>query len=394
LYTMQNTIYHPDKLKKIERLIFKFIWNGPDKIKRRIMIQDYLSGGLKAPDIFTIDQTCKLKQVLRCASSNHSMATIQNSKFDLRQLYHKSSSNDKFTNSAVKTLNKIGDRIIKEFNNCTDELIHIKHYEYLCYANPGSISKFIGLNPIQEAYLRAEMKQFNINTLKELYLHYNEHRTTQASIVINKLNVKTISNLEKIINEETTIDCTKLPVRLNIFRQIGKIKSRDLLVNDTSVHNDDVKASFKNCRSISHPRERMIQYLILHNKFYNNKRLYDHKIIDSPSCDICDLPEDNEHMLLRCPKAATIWSLTSKLTKSIISENDILNGVEDKWLNNIISFARFMIVTNRSEPKSPTEIEARINNRISDIVFINLNKTNQMSLIKDKFTIINHSKTA
>ena len=41
----------PNDASGIKKSIFSFIWNKkPDKIKRNIMCQDYINGGLRAPD--------------------------------------------------------------------------------------------------------------------------------------------------------------------------------------------------------------------------------------------------------------------------------------------------------------------------------------------------------
>jgi hypothetical protein len=40
VYNLQNTVYQMEDLKKIERIIYKYIWKGPDKIKREIIKQD------------------------------------------------------------------------------------------------------------------------------------------------------------------------------------------------------------------------------------------------------------------------------------------------------------------------------------------------------------------
>ena len=41
----------PNDTSGIKKSIFSFIWNKkPDKIKRNIMCQDYINGGLRAPD--------------------------------------------------------------------------------------------------------------------------------------------------------------------------------------------------------------------------------------------------------------------------------------------------------------------------------------------------------
>ncbi len=43
LYTMQNTFYSANKLKKIESIIYKYIWNGIDRVKRDVIKKHSIS---------------------------------------------------------------------------------------------------------------------------------------------------------------------------------------------------------------------------------------------------------------------------------------------------------------------------------------------------------------
>ena len=48
-------------LEHIEKMLFKFIWNDkPDRIKRDIMKQHKLLGGINVPDIKTKNKSLKL----------------------------------------------------------------------------------------------------------------------------------------------------------------------------------------------------------------------------------------------------------------------------------------------------------------------------------------------
>ena len=50
-----------DTIKRIETIMYKFIWDGkPDKIKREILIQDFGKGGLKMIDIKTFIKALKI----------------------------------------------------------------------------------------------------------------------------------------------------------------------------------------------------------------------------------------------------------------------------------------------------------------------------------------------
>ena len=55
-----------DTIKRIETIMYKFIWDGkPDKIKREILIQDYGKGGLKMIDIKTFIKALKISWIKR-----------------------------------------------------------------------------------------------------------------------------------------------------------------------------------------------------------------------------------------------------------------------------------------------------------------------------------------
>lgn len=395
---MQNTYYSPEKLKQIERIIFKFIWNGIDRIKRNTLMKGYSEGGLKAPDIFLINETCKFKQAIRTSFSTHDMAFLQKAKFDLKQLVHKSNSEDKFVCSAIKTLNRIGSELAKDLNQNLepDSQIHKGHFEQLSFANYDTVAKLINYNSIQTAYLRAEMKRRQAVTLKDMY----SSNATQASEIlncaINKLNVKIITSLEKIINEDNIEDTPNgqciLPVKVNIFRHITKVKTMDIQYPSGPLPINDTTEAFIRCRNITHPKEKMTQFLIVHNKFYNNMRLFNHKIIESPKCHKCNEIEDNHHMLWNCSEARKVWAIVSRLTHHIVMEQDVMEGSDDKWFNNVISLSRNILATNRSEDKDPSLVETRILNRISDTVFIGNNKSKLRDLNKDKWKIVNTFK--
>ncbi len=201
LYTMQNTYYPLSKLKKIETLIYKYIWNGIDRIKRDIIKKHYKDGGLKGPDIFLINQTCHLKQVLRSKDSLHDIAKIQGAKTDIEQLKHTTNSPNLFVISAVSTLNHIGNRLIKEMD-ANDGPMHKQHSYNLSLANLETISEITQLNPIQKAYLRAAMKSLHLNTLKDVFTRRFDNAV--LSETINKLSIRLLVHLEKAINEETT----------------------------------------------------------------------------------------------------------------------------------------------------------------------------------------------
>ena len=53
-HLLSNTYVSNDVLDKIDRMLFKFLWqNGPSRVKCKTIINNLESGGLKMPDIYT-----------------------------------------------------------------------------------------------------------------------------------------------------------------------------------------------------------------------------------------------------------------------------------------------------------------------------------------------------
>ena len=56
--------------KKLNSILFSFIWNnGPDKIKRSLIVQDYINGGLKMTDIHSFVLSLKTSWLKRLSCS-------------------------------------------------------------------------------------------------------------------------------------------------------------------------------------------------------------------------------------------------------------------------------------------------------------------------------------
>ncbi|RUA04563.1 MAG: hypothetical protein DSY43_06055, partial [Gammaproteobacteria bacterium] len=70
-------------MKEIQKLFYKFLWNnGPDKIKRNIIIQNYDKGGLKMIDIQSFVQHLKLTWIKRAITADHKWCTLSFSKLN------------------------------------------------------------------------------------------------------------------------------------------------------------------------------------------------------------------------------------------------------------------------------------------------------------------------
>ena len=60
---------HPEDIIRVDRIIFKFLWNKkwdgkcPDRIQRQVLKNTYEMGGLKAPDMRALNSALKVKSL-------------------------------------------------------------------------------------------------------------------------------------------------------------------------------------------------------------------------------------------------------------------------------------------------------------------------------------------
>ena len=62
----------PDKIvKELNETFYNFIWNGTDRIKRNVLCQEYIQGGLKMINLDAFITSLKLTWIRRLITDNH-----------------------------------------------------------------------------------------------------------------------------------------------------------------------------------------------------------------------------------------------------------------------------------------------------------------------------------
>jgi hypothetical protein len=86
IYSMRAITINKKEIKTIDNVIYKFIWNikpsstrSSGKIRREILQNSLCEGGLKAPDINSLDLALKYKHLIRCFTINHPINTVTRS---------------------------------------------------------------------------------------------------------------------------------------------------------------------------------------------------------------------------------------------------------------------------------------------------------------------------
>jgi len=89
IYALQSTYIKLEDLKRIDVLITKFIWNLKEsntrpsgKIKKTVINDNFINGGLNAPDIFALDKAIKYKALLQARKANHPIQHFYNNYYN------------------------------------------------------------------------------------------------------------------------------------------------------------------------------------------------------------------------------------------------------------------------------------------------------------------------
>ena len=77
LYVSAALVVPVDIIKKVNSMIFKFIWNGkPEKIKRNVLIREFEEGGLKAPDFEVMITAASYKWFKACVENDDKLWNV------------------------------------------------------------------------------------------------------------------------------------------------------------------------------------------------------------------------------------------------------------------------------------------------------------------------------
>ena len=117
---------------------------------------------------------------------------------------------------------------------------------------------------------------------------------------------------------------------------------------------------YRNIWKIKHPSLRAIRLKTIYKDIFSNERRYRFKIIDSPACEICGLPETVEHHMFQCRNAARIWALFQRITGvKIDSLFDVIDCSQHRELEIIkSSLIKALIQIDRSKNCSDSALIA------------------------------------
>jgi exonuclease III len=364
IYNMQCYGIEKKELIFTEKLIFKFLWSKTwdddkrctERIKRSILKNDFIHGGIKAPDVESLDKALKLKQFLRCSTTSHpvlylQIAALERLKCDSRkqQEYSRLCSDDAIIHVGQQTTNILTDYCrknnygglekAKTLKIATDLASSINIKEYLERKNMKLLS-----------CLYNSLRNESIITLGELLQErevIGQHNQLIENILksFSSTTIEIASQYDENVNDYNSNNVWFLDEQHEL-KEAGSLQVRDLqkmiklALNKVEILNINTKNNLTNfefdvnhitrfrkqCRNT---KLRSIFHRLINKDFFHAVKLDRFKITNSTACQRCQKTEDNLHLLYQCKSSLEMWACYNKVIKSNNSLAKMVKNYED-----------------------------------------------------------------
>jgi exonuclease III len=400
IYSMQNSHFTESDIKSIERICYNFLWNKKadktkayERIARFKLKCPYSSGGINSPDIDSMNRALKAKQLIRSTSVKclHSIKIVQVQVlgYDPDVLFQAPNLRcaNKFVNKAMATLSELGEVMIHEIITSDDNSRLSKNY-YSIIASELMINLVYHLikNPLIRLQARQVGKRLGIKFVGQFINEFKFPSNDELQGLVKNV-IQEGGSLLKILclRKELTYGlCVRefLFVNPNFSVNEEVITTKQLrlrLFNKGTLPEN--KQDFRMIKKITHPKEREVAFLRLHNALLPNKKLFEMKLINSPLCNVCGIEQTAEHIFLDCTNAKNSVTAYSQLSFKFKHDKSVNSDV--KALINRILYM------NRNKAMKSDVFCIAINNRLNDLNnILQFKKRKKELLVINKLTLL------
>lgn len=370
-----------DVINKIEKLVFNFLWSGPDKVKRNVAVGDYIDGGLQVPDVksrIVTQRVLWIKRLLygkehswkefpRFLLEKYGGINILNGRTDVvflksclknvpfylelieawKKVNGASNSEEAIYNTSIwcNTDVKIGGRSVYYKDLSESGLNKVADL----YRENGSLHNWMSIkreknfterqvmkwnsliSAVPKSWLKLSHEAIGIIQRKELYLEYNNNP----------------SDLENVVSKEVYCSLVK--------QKTEKSTASKYYCDKYGIDRDEyLDAYHRTFTTTIESKLRSFQLKLLHNILYTNAKLYTMGIVDTANCTLCkNAQETVAHLMYSCIEAKSLWNKIvfkwcSKIGISNITEKDVIFGINTEngsqtFINHVILTGKFYL---------------------------------------------------
>lgn len=413
IYSVQNTDIPDGIIPKVSQIIHRFIWNGPDRVKRNTIIEDKDKGGLNMVDLnsyFSSIKSVWIKRILNSSPSanwsyiaKHYLSELGNNNLFLHMDFTSENAPTFVTN-----LPKFYYEVITAFNSSKSEAQELKDMPLDQILNMSIWGNKLIQHRKQKRdcqltlfYKHWVMEGFR--QIKDLelvnkklscgYIYHKLQDKRNIHIEINILQKAMTPILEVIQNHQPDNQSQNSPVIPNIHsKQIYMQTVRKYIIPPKlhkweayfhvdlsldSIHKafHSKVSTFKDLK-LAEFNFKILHFIVATGNIVNkwNKEI-------SNECEICQIKNDLPHLLLECTLARKLWNMIGTLCEETFNKQTIILGADDftdNYLISILSFCLYKFWLIKSNEKETRTYNGLINLVKSDLQFKScvLRKTN------------------
>lgn len=360
IFSMFTCNFSDVDLKKIEHLIYNFIWSGKKpKIKKDILIGDYKFGGLKSPDITSQYLAIKLQQFIRIQSDQMLTKYCFPSWWDA--VLSNNSTYPNVSDAYSTIMWGVNRELINDLKN--GEPVNIDAINAIINCPADYFAKTTAKECIKT--ITKSYRLFSIGqVLNELRFpsddrFFLQRQSAQKYILDHSLR-DCYYNLNNLNLELDPVEL--ISVGRNKFMKSNKLKSGIIRSRLTELccdkldynwikqrHNIDLDFDCDwNPFTLAHKanksiRNRYYSYKILHNIYYSNSVLSKFGVSPSELCQFCNIKETKKHVLFECTRVKNAWAEIEKVIELRlgitirIEWHNVVVGIRSPTLNNLIN---------------------------------------------------------
>ena len=319
IYLMQSISLNHAHYKKINAIVYKFIWNrhylaakAPERIKREIVTNCVKNGGLGMLDITELGDSLKLRALGRLRSSEHPFLKILNSKLNLESYFDPkldvSEQVDPITMDGVCLLKADREKLWldpKLDSNCLllSAIRDAKLKDIVDRRGHNSIAFF-------RVWVRGSRKigDLSLADLNSLSRHLNRDKLNKLKIAVN-LNLGPPEDSFK-----ATYYTGQMHRSLNSLtsKEIRSIRSQKLPIQVFKIGLNLTLGESLNWGSrlskLTSTRHKNTLLRVAHGDVYTKDKLHRFGMADDNKCDRCNDAETLKHKFIECAYVNRIWA--------------------------------------------------------------------------------------
>ncbi len=303
-------------IHRLNKIIYRFLWNGTEKLKRSVLIKPLEEGGLNMPDFETICKCALIKWVHRYihAGKSNWKSIVDHSLKELGSTYL-FRCNLSYDDSIVKLIKSpLWRKIVKAWCELNfekrkkvlqaDVVWLNSNFSQTIYDRESvekglsTVKQFFDGNKmitIEEIYNKYGV-QLNfiyyhiiVTNIKSMYTGYEEFEQAETRSIINRIYDRP---KDKLLSKNIYIHFIGRKERCENVKH----KWKPIEINDD---NTTLFSHIERCTIVN--KLRSFQFKLLHKVLFFNDKLFKYKIINSSLCDFCNERIDSiEHRFLYC----------------------------------------------------------------------------------------------